>query len=219
MVQVKGNGNMVSKSYPISSFLRLHIAVRGTTELIQSEEEKVEVEMDENLLEHFEVQNMGRTLYVSTEGKLRTPLFTKAIVRIYFRQLDQLVIRCEGGDVVSPGQIRLSSPLDLKVQSIGMVNLNIAAPQLKVVLQSEGDCILAGECVLVHIKNQSEGHLFGKELHAQELVLRNQAEGNVEVYSEQKISIFHSGTGNVHYYGEGKLVEVRNHGHGDVRHM
>jgi Putative auto-transporter adhesin, head GIN domain len=219
MVQVKGNGNIVSKSFPISSFLRLHIAVRGVTELIQSQEEKIEVEMDENLLEHFEVGNAGRTLYVSTEGKMRTPLFTKAIVRIYFRQIDQLVIRCDGGDVITPQPIRLVSPLDLKVQSIGMTTLNIQAPQLKVVLQSEGDCKLAGECVLVNIKNQSEGHLFAKDLHAHELILRNQADGNVEVFASEKISIFHSGTGYVHYYGDAQLMEVRHHGQSELRHL
>lgn len=218
MVQVKGNGNMVSKTYPISSFLRLHIAVRGITELIQSQEEKVEVEMDENLLEHFEAQNAGRTLYVSTEGKLRTPIFTKAIVRIYFRQLDQLVIRCDGGDVVSPQPLVLAAPLELKVQSVGLTTLNLQAPQLKVVLQAEGDCLLSGKCGIVHIKHQSQGNLFAKNLIASELTLKNQAEGDVEVFAEDKISIAHYGSGFVHYFGDAQLIDVKQYGHGEIKH-
>lgn len=217
MVQVKGNGNIVSKAYPISSFLRLHIGVQGVTELIQSQEEKIEIEMDENLIEHFEAGNHGRTLYVSTEAKLRTPVFTKALVRIYFRQLEHLVIRCDGGDVRTPQQIVLSTPLELKVQSVGTTQINLQAPQLKAVLQAEGDTILSGDCGLVELKNQSQGNLFAKELFASELVLKNSAQGNVEVFADKKITISHMGQGYIHYYGEAQLMDVKQYGEGEVR--
>src|ERR1035441_4102995 len=99
MIEVKGNGNIVSKEIPVSSFLRLHISGKGLIELIQSQDEKVIVETDENLVDCFDAQNSGSTLYVSVDGKLRKPVFTKCVVKVYFRQLDALVIRCSGGDV------------------------------------------------------------------------------------------------------------------------
>jgi hypothetical protein len=218
MVQVKGNGNIVSKTYPVSSYLRLHIANRGITELIQSSEEKVEIEMDENLISYFEVANAGRTLYVTTDGKIRTPHFTKSVVRIYMRQLNNLVIRCDGGDVVTPNPITLATPLDLLVQSVGTVRLNLNAPSLKVVLQAQGDTHLMGDCGVVSIKNQSQGNLLAKELFCSELTLKNQAQGNVEVFADKKISIKHAGQGYVHYYGNGALVDVKQYGEGEVRH-
>jgi hypothetical protein len=218
MVQVKGNGNIVSKVFPVSSFLRLHIGVRGMTELIQSEEEKVVVEMDENLLDHFEALNSGRTLFVTTDAKVRTPMFTKSIVRIYLRQLDQLVLRSDHGDVITPQQITLATPLEIKVQAVGSTQLNIHSPQLKVSLQGKGDCTLSGKCGVVNINNQNDGHLFAKELVADELTLRNQADGNVEVCASEKISIFHTGTGFVHYYGNAQLLDVKQNGIGEVRH-
>jgi Putative auto-transporter adhesin, head GIN domain len=219
MVQVKGSGNVVSKSFPISSFLRLHIAVRGTTELIQSQEERVEVEMDENLIDHFEVGNAGRTLYLSTEGKIKKPVFTKCTVRIYFRQLENLVIRCDEGNVLTTNRMVLQSPLDLKVQSVGNVTLDLSTPQLKAVFQMEGDVTLMGDCGTVDIRNQSEGNLMAKELFCSELRLKNQAQGNVEVFADKKIWISHMGQGYVHYYGDAQLMDVRQHGDGEVRHF
>ncbi len=218
MVQVQGNGTMVSKTFQVSSFLRLHVAVKGLTELIQSDEEKVEVEMDENLAEYFSAVNSGSTLFVTTEGVLRTPVFTRAVVRIYLRQLDHLVVRCEGGDVVCPQLIHLQSPLDIKVQTEGNTELNFQTPQLKVLLQAEGNVTLKGRSGLVDIKNQSEGHLFAKDLLAKELTLKNQAQGNVEVFAEEKISISHSGQGYVHYYGPAQLIYIQQHGDGEVKH-
>lgn len=220
MVQVKGNGNIVSKTVSVSSFLRLHIGVRGITELIQSDEEKVEVELDENLMEYFSVMNSGSTLFVSVEGGLlRTPVFTKAVVRVYFRQMDHLVLRCEGGDVVCPQMISLASPLEVKMQSEGNLQLNVSAPQLKVSLQAQGNTTLAGKCGLVEIKNQSQGDLFAKELMASELTLKNSGQGNLEVFADKKISISHAGQGYIHYYGDAQLMDIKQHGQGEVKHF
>lgn len=218
MIQVKGNGNIVSKTYPVSSFLRLHIAVKGVTELIQSNEEKVEVELDDNLVEYFDATNAGSTLFVTTEGKLRTPVYSKAVVRVYFRQLDHLVIRCEGGNVVCAKPITLKVPLDVKIQSEGNTSLNLNVPQLKILIQAEGDTTLVGDCGVVDIKNQSEGHLYARELFASELKLNNSAAGNVEVFADKKISIRHAGEGYIHYYGDAQLMDVKQHGHGEVKH-
>lgn len=218
MVQVKGNGNVVSKEYPISSFLRLHIAVRGVTELIQSQEEKVEVEMDENLLEYFSAMNSGRTLYVGTEGALRKPAFTHARVKIYFRQIDHLVIRCEGGEVRTPMPIILQSPLDLLVQSQGDVQLNVQAPQLKASLQMQGNITLTGDCGEVDLKTQSIGNLLARGLFASELKLKNSSQGNIEVFADKKIWIKHHGQGYIHYYGDAQLMDVTQWGQGEVRH-
>jgi hypothetical protein len=218
MVQVKGNGNIVSKTYPISSFLRLHIGVRGVVELIQSHEEKVEVDLDENLVEYFDVQNAGRTLFVTTEGKIRRGAFTKVVVRIYFRQFDHLVIWCDGGNVTCPTPITLNAPLDVKVQSIGNTSLNLNVPQLKVAIHAQGDTTLMGDCGVVEIKNHSEGHLYARELFASEVKLNSAAQGNVEVFADKKISIRHAGEGYIHYYGNAQLMDVLQHGDGEIKH-
>jgi len=219
MIEIKGNGNIVSKEIQVSSFLRLHIAGRGMIELIQSGDEKVVVETDENLQDYFEAQNSGGTLYVTAEAKLRKPLFTRCLIKIYFRQLDALVIRCDGGDVTCPNPITVLNPIDIKIQSRGNSALNIEAPAIKLLSQCEGDVVLKGKCGSITIKNQSQGAFSSKELRAEDLTIKNMAEGNIEVYADKTISISHFGAGYVHYYGNAVLKDVKQFGSGEIKHF
>ena len=219
MIELKGNGKMVSKTIPVSSFLRLHISITGMTELIQSNDEKVVVESDENLLEYFDAVNSGRTLYVSSEAKFRNPSAALCRVKIYFREFDKLSLRNDGGHVISREDIILQRPLELSIQSIGNTNLTIHAPGIKLVNQSQGEVRLSGKCNLLEIKNQSEGSLFATGMIAEELNIRNLAEGDVELFAEKTISIVHMGWGYVHYYGNAILKDVKQYGEGIVKRM
>jgi len=219
MIEVKGNGNIVSKEIPVSSFLRLHVSGKGLIELIQSNDEKVIVETDENLLEYFEAQNSGSTLYVTAEAKLRKPVFTKCLMKVYIRQLDSLVIRCDGGNVTCPDPIKLSAPIEIKIQSEGNTSLNIEAPSIKLLSQCEGNVEMKGKCGSITIKNQSEGNFSSKELIAEDLTFKNMAAGNIELYADKTISISHFGAGYVHYYGNAVLKGVKQYGDGEIKHF
>jgi len=218
MIEVQGNGNIVSIEKQVSSFLRLHLATTGLVEMIQSNEEKVAISCDENLADYFDVVNSGRTLYVSAEGKLRTPKFTQCHIKVYFRQLDALAVRSDGGDVTCP-DLTISGPLDLKIQSEGNTTLNINAASIKLLNQCEGNVVITGKCNSITIKNQSEGNFSSKGLIADELTLKNSAEGNVDVYADKAITISHSGEGYIHYYGNAVLKDVKQYGDGEIKHF
>jgi len=219
MIEIKGNGNIVSKEIPVSSFIRLHLAAKGLIELVSSDEEKVIIETDENLLDYFEAVNSGRTLYISSEAKFKKPAFTKCVIKIYLRQIDALYVRCDGGDVNCSKVITLDNPLEIKIQSIGNTNLNICAPAIKVLSQCSGNVTLKGKCGSLTIKNQSEGNLFALEMIADDLSIRNMAEGNVELYANRSISIAHWGQGDVHYAGNAVLTGIKQYGDGIIKHV
>lgn len=217
MIEEKGNGSIVSKEFQVSSFIRLHLAARGVTNLIQAEQEKVVVETDENLLGYIEAANSGRTLYISSDARLRIPVFTHLKIDVYYRQIDTLLIRCDGGEIACGNVMTLGTPLDIKIQSIGRTDLAIDAPSIKITNQCVGDVSLAGKCGFLQIKNQSEGNLFAKELKADELVIRNMADGNVTLTAQETISIFHRGEGFIHYFGKATLKDVKQYGNGIIK--
>jgi Putative auto-transporter adhesin, head GIN domain len=218
MLEVKGNGDVVSREIPVSSFIRLHLAGKGRIELIASDEEKIVVVADENLQEYVEAVNSGRTLYVSTTAKFRDPLFTDCRIQVHFRQIDTLCIRCDGGDVVCPGIIRLTQPVKIKIQSVGNTDLHLQAPYIQLASACEGNVVLRGECTDIDIRNQSVGNLDTRALTAQDLSIRNMAEGNVELFAENTIAIRHYGEGYIHYGGKAVLKEVKQYGEGEIKH-
>ncbi|HTF03149.1 MAG TPA: head GIN domain-containing protein [Bacteroidia bacterium] len=219
MIEVQGNGNIVSREVSVSSFIRLHLSGKGMIELHQSDEEKVIIETDENLHEYFSVENSGRTLFVTAEGKFRKPVYTVCTIKVFLRQLDVLYIRNDRADVVCPGVLTLTSPLEIKIQSVGNTTLNINAPSIKVLSQCEGNVTLKGKCNLLEIKNQSQGDFDSKELIVEELVLKNYAEGNVKLFANKTIAISHYGQGTVHYSGDAQLKDVKQYGDGEIRHV
>lgn len=218
-IEVKGNGNIVTREISVSSFIRLHIAGKGQIELYQSDEEKVIVETDENFQEFFSALNSGRTLYVSAETKLKTPVFTVCKIKIYLRQIDVLYIRSENANLVCGNQIALSNPVEIKVQSTGNTELDINAPAIKILCQSRGNVLLKGKCESLTVKNQIQGDFNAKDLIADRVSVNNMAHGNVQLFADREISIKHFGEGYVHYSGKAIVKDVRQYGSGEIKHV
>ncbi|UOQ52929.1 head GIN domain-containing protein [Hymenobacter cellulosivorans] len=218
MMQVKGSGVLVSRDYPVSSFTRLHLSVHGTVELLYGAEEKVVVEADDNLLEHLEVVNSGRTLYVTSENKLRAPAFTELRVTVHLRQLDTLYCACHG-NVRSGNTLVASGPLEVKIHSHGDTTLQLEAPALTVNMACHGNVTLSGTAGEVQIKNAADGYINTRELLAQHLRLRNLGAGNLDLYAEQTINLSHMGAGYIHYAGPALLTDVQQYGAGEIRHV
>jgi hypothetical protein len=219
MIEVKGNGNIISREIGVSSFIRLHVSGKGLIELHKSDEEKVIVETDENLQEYFEVCNSGRTLYVSAESKFRRPVFTKCLIKIFIRQMDTLYIRNDNADLVCANEISLPNPLEIKIQSVGNTELNINAPAIKILSQTQGNVVMKGKCQSIEIKNMSQGNFNASELLAEELSIKNMSQGNVDLVANKTISIKHMGEGYIHYSGDAVLKNVKQFGDGDIRHV
>jgi hypothetical protein len=219
MIEIQGNGNIVSREISVSTFIRLHLACKGEIELHQSDEEKVIIETDENLQDFFSAVNAGRTLWVSTDGALRKPVFTKAVVKIYIKQMDKLIIRNDHGNVSCPAQLVFTQPLEVKIQSVGNTDLNLSTPAIKMVCQCEGNVTMRGSCEKIDIKTQMEGNFNSSQLKAGELSIKNMAEGSVDLYAENFITMKHYGEGYIHYYGPAVVKDVVQYGDGEIKHL
>jgi hypothetical protein len=217
MIEVQGNGNITSSEKQVSSFLRIHLSINGNVELIQSTEEKVVIECDENLHDFFDITNSGRTLYVTSEAKLRRPVFTSLKVKVYIRQVDTIYNACHG-NVLSDGALTCTNGLELKILSHGDTLLNINAPDLKLKSACHGNVTLTGNCGKLKIKAESHGDLDCRELRAGEVDVTNASHGELVVYSYATIIIKNAGHGNIYYYGPGQLKDIIQRGQGEIRH-
>jgi hypothetical protein len=130
-----------------------------------------------------------------------------------------LLIRNEHGEVFCPERLVLFNPIEIKVQSVGNTFLDISAPAIKLLCQTVGNVVLKGQCERLDVKNQSEGKFDASGMIADELVIRNMAEGNVELFANKEIRISHYGEGYVHYAGDAVLKDVKQYGAGAILHV
>ncbi|WP_183573046.1 GIN domain-containing protein [Mucilaginibacter sp. X5P1] len=220
MIEVKGNGNIVSIGKEVSSFIRLHMSVSGTIELIQAAIEKVVIEADENLQEYIEVVNSGRTLYVTADGKWRRPGFSKLNVKVYYRQLYNIYNGCVNGTLICANILKASEPVEIKICSDkSSSKLHINAPAIKLITACVGDVEIEGACHMLEIKARSEGHLLARKMEAKNIVLKNYSQGNIELFAEETLTISNYGEGNISYWGNGVLKDIKHNGDGNVRHI
>ncbi len=217
-MKLQGSGTLAVRSITVSSFARLHLSVQGTVYFVMGDDERIEIEADDNLLDYVQAVNSGRTLFVTSENKLRSPAFTALRITVYLRQLTELSIACDG-DVVCPNVLRVPDPLTVKIQSNGATELAVEAPALIISIASDGHTTLRGAAGDVQLKAHSHGNVLAGELRTQHLKVTNKCDGNVEVYAEQTIAAQHMGNGYLHYAGPARLTEVRANGSGPVKHV
>lgn len=215
MIELKGNGNIVPTETRVNSFSRLHLSVKGDIELVQSGEEKVVVIADENLRKFFEIVNSGSILYVISEAKLWSPVFTYLKVIVHFNDLDT-IYNSSSGTFTTPSQINFTHPLEIKLNAQGNTHLHINAPSLKVQASCEGNVSLKGNCQLLDIRNQSVGDMDLSEMQAGVVHLNNSGKGNIRIHCNESISIRHNGHGDIYYSGGGALKELWQNGTGEV---
>jgi hypothetical protein len=220
MIKEKGTGNIISKTINVNSFIRLHVSVSGLVELIQADEEKVIIETDDNLVDFIQIENSGRTLYVTGEGKWRTAEFTSLRIKIFYRQLYNLYNASEKGELVCGNTLRSGEPVEIKIHSDkSSTSLDVDAASVKLITACVGDVRLKGECILLEINAKSEGSLYAREMKAKNVVLKNYSQGNFELYGEDTITISNYGQGNIHYWGSAVLKDIKQYGDGEVRHQ
>lgn len=220
MIEVKGNENIVSAQRRISSFIRLHISISGKVELIQADEEKVIVECDENLQEYIEVTNSGRTLYVTAEGKWRKAGFSSLNVKIYYRQLYNIYNASSNGELICTNTLKSSEPVEIKVYSEkSSSKLSINAPAIRLITACIGDVEIEGACSALEINAKSEGDLNARGVQAKTVTLKNYSQGNLQVSAEEWLTISNYGEGNICYYGEGRIKDIKQYGAGEIKHM
>jgi len=220
MIEVKGNGNIVSSIRSISSFIRLHISINGIVELIQADEEKVIVEGDENLQEYIEVTNSGRTLYITAEGKWRKAAFSSLTVKVYYRQLYSIYNASSNGYLACANALKSSEPVEVKIYSEKSTSkLNINAPAISLRTACIGDVEIEGTCNVLEINAKSEGNLFAFGMQAKTVSLKNYSVGHLEVHADEWLTISNYGEGNISYRGAGKLKDIKQYGSGEIKHV
>jgi len=220
MIKEKGTGNIISKTIGVSSFVRLHVSISGYTELIQADEEKVIIEADDNLVDFIQIENSGRTLYVTGEGKWRVPEFTSLRIKVFYRQLYNLYNGSEKGELVCGNTLRSGEPVEIKIRSEKSITaLDVDAASVKLITACEGDVTIKGSCIRFEINAKSEGNLDAREMKAKNVILKNYSEGNIDLYADDTINIRNYGEGYIHYWGNAVLKDIKHYGEGEVRHQ
>ncbi|MEM6966130.1 MAG: head GIN domain-containing protein [Bacteroidota bacterium] len=213
--KVTGSGNVTVVDYEVDSFSSLELDGVFHVYIRQGEQEKVEVETDDNLHQYVIVENRGKKLVIDTQNKVNFRKKKRMNIFVTIRDIERLEI-AGVGNVESEGRLELND-LELRIKSVGKVNLELVADYLEADINSVGNVTLAGRIKKADIENGGVGRLAAYDLENKVLDLRASGVGKTEVYASQEIAIKSTGVGSVFYKGDAVVTKLNVRGVGKVK--
>jgi Putative auto-transporter adhesin, head GIN domain len=188
----EGNGNLVTKSYDVENcdaiLLRcgLDITVRfGDTQ-------KVELTMDENLVDLYEIESRRGTLVIDADDEPRPD--KRAHLEVTLRGMERLKVSGAG---------------DIDV-------IKYDGKDLELVVDGAGDVEIDGKAKRVDIVINGAGDIDARHLEADDAEVSVNGAGDVSVFARKSADVSINGVGDVDVYGDPEEFAQSINGLGDI---
>jgi hypothetical protein len=117
-INVRGSGNLVTREMDLSGFTRLVISHAFVADVTQSDTYRVEITVDDNLVDHLDVSKRGDTLYVGMDN---LSLFGDVTLRAKITMPTLERLEASGASKVTATGFRSSARFDLEVSGASSV--------------------------------------------------------------------------------------------------
>lgn len=195
---IKGSGYLISETREFATFQSVHMATAGLVNLTQSDTQKVNVRVDDNLIEYIRLSVINNTLVIDVEPgySLKNMHLT---VDIKMPELTELHTSSAGNFI---GQnLFTSNELRLFSSSAGNIFLNLDANYLYTNLSSAGNANLSGTASTHDVIVSSAGGLHAFSLITDTTTINLSSAGNAEVYVNDLLNANLSSAGSLYYKG------------------
>jgi hypothetical protein len=209
---IEGNGKMITREVPVTSFDALKASGVYELKLTQGNQESVKIEADENLQEYFNVRNEGNKLVIDMKKLENKNLNSKNKMKVYvsFKKLKAMELGTVG-NVGSDQQLTFDD-IDMSNKSVGNVDLKFTAKKLDLKNTSVGNVKLSGKAQDAVVKNSGVGSLQAGSFVVQTMNIENTGVGSAEVNAEKDLKVKDSFLGHVKNRGSApvrKMNKVR----------
>jgi hypothetical protein len=186
---IEGNGKLVTRDVPVSSFDELNASGVYELKLAQGDKEAVKIEADENLQQYFTVHNEGSKLFIDMKSMKNKGFRNKSKMRVYvtFKKLKAMELSTVGS--VNAEKELSFSDLEIKNASVGKVDLSLSANTLKFNNTSVGEVKLAGKAQNAVFTNHGVGNLDAENFVVQTMNIENNGVGGATVNAEKELKV------------------------------
>jgi hypothetical protein len=213
----EGNGKLKKEDRVMNGFNKIHIEGVFNVTLIQSGEEALSVESDENLLPLVITKVHDSILDIKLKDNISIKNPKKINVRVHLKNVNNILMKGVGM-LRSAGTLNLKE-LKLENEGVGATALTLNVKKLDVKTESVGTLTLNGTALDVTINQNGVGLLKAAGLKANNLSLETKGIGASEVYAVYQMKIESEGLGSVSYKGDPVKKSIRSKGLGKISAM
>jgi hypothetical protein len=231
---VRGSGDVVEESRPVSGVTGVELATLGNLFIEVGDTESLRIEAEDNLMEYIETDVRNGTLRIDTQNNVNLNPREPVNYFLTVTTLDSIEIS-SSGDIQAPDleaesfSIRVSSSGDLMmgdleadtvsidISSSGDVTIDmLTANTLEVDIDSSGDLDIAGgEVVTQNVTNSSSGKYNAQDMDSSEADVRLSSSGSVTIRVSDHLEANLSSSGDLRYIGN-PTVDATTSSSGDV---
>ena len=201
--RIEGSGNVITKDVAVKSFDELNASGIFNLQLSQGDKESVKIEAEDNLMDLFIVENEGSTLKISMKKNSNFDSKKKMKVYVTFKNLKSMQLSMVGG-TSSNDKLKFAD-LEMKNNSVGSVDLDMALKSLHLKNESVGTLRLTGSADNAVIKSNSVGSVQAGDFIVQTMEIENNGVGSATVNAEKELKVSDSFLGKVSNKGNATM--------------
>lgn len=178
---IKGSGNIVTESRPVSGYTALSFSGAGDLNITQADTESLSITTDDNLMEYIETSVQGGTLLIE---------FSEGVSLEPSEGIDFDISVIELNDVTFSGAGSLEAD-----------SLNVAAATFDIEVSGVAECTIAGQVEEQNITASGTLTYDAADFQCSTATVDISGVGDVTVWVSDALDVVISGVGNVYYWG------------------
>ncbi|MBU1075187.1 DUF2807 domain-containing protein [Patescibacteria group bacterium] len=203
----RGSGNLISENREISNFNQVQISGTGVLNIVQSGEESLEVEAEDNVMEYIETVVENNTLML----RLKNPWFFWTIWPTRKITYNLTVDDLKHVGISGSGEINsISLEADdfaIQISGSGKADMVLDVENLDINISGSGEFLLSGEATDQDIIISGSGDYNAKNLVSKTASIKVSGSGEGVLNASEELDITISGSGEVQYIGSPNLSQ------------
>lgn len=176
---VKGSGNVTTEKRNVTeNFTNIEVSQGIDLILTQSDTKSIEVEADDNIIEHIETSISSGVLTIKMDKNVRTKSSRK--VRVSLPVIEAL--SSSSGASITSNDVLKSASLDLDASSGSEIELSIEVENLISESSSGSEINLKGKALKLEAKSSSGSEINASELLANDVVAGSSSGSSLDVH-------------------------------------
>ncbi len=203
---------MITQERTLQDFEAIESNIGADLYITIGSPQKVEVNLDDNLVDFIETEVHGKTLDITCRESYSSRRGCKITITV--PKLVEIV-HSGSGDIEIDGL--KNDEFDMDLRGSGDFWINGQTQLLTISLSGSGDGVLEGETDELDVKISGSGSIDGSDLAARSARARVSGSGNIKVKATDDLDASVSGSGNILYYGRPERIDTNVSGSGSIR--
>jgi len=190
---IDGNGEVTKEERKVDSFNKIDISGGYEVLINQGDKERLELEVDKNLLEYIETNTKNNTLFISS----KKPIGNATSLKLYISVVDVDDIDVSGAiELKNKGTCKTAN-LAIDISGVADVDLDVDVENLVMDMSGASETTLSGNANNFEIEISGSGELQAKKLKTRNTTIDISGAGSVKYKGNPKIEKDISGAGSI----------------------